>query len=59
MKEDSERVVVKVEPLRKEEEVAPPAEEEVGEEMEEEGKEEGEKGEEKTEEKEEGKESKT
>lgn len=55
MKEDSEKVVVKVEPLRKEEEVAPPVEEEVGEETEEEGKEE----EGKTEEKEEGQESKT
>ena len=61
VKEDGEKVVVKVEPLRKEEEVvAPPTEEEEGEEKEEEeGKEESEKGEEITEEKEEAQESKT
>lgn len=59
MKEDSETVVVKVEPLRKEEEVALPTEEEEGEEKEEEGKEESEKGEENTEEKEEDQELKT
>jgi len=60
MKEDSERVIVKVEPLRKEEEVAPPAEEKEGEEKEEEeGKEESEKGEEETGEEEKDQESKT
>jgi len=59
MKEEGEKVVAKVEPLREEEEIAPPAEEEVGEEAEGEGKEEGEEGEEKTEENEEEKKSKT
>lgn len=50
--EDDEKVVIKVEPLRKEEEVAPPVEEEVvGEEAEEEGKEDEEKVEGETEEK--------
>lgn len=59
--EDKEKVVLKVEPLRKEEEVAPPATEEGAEEdVEGEGKEEVEKGEETTEEKsEEKQESKT